>query len=73
MSLQLPFVDDGSEDWMNNAVYESICHLDIRYTLHRREPYGILSLMGELGGVMEILIWLLGLFMYPICRFRFNI
>ena len=37
-------------------------------TYHEREVYNIIDLIGELGGVIEILILIFGVLIYPISK-----
>lgn len=43
------------------------------YMLHTREAYGILNLIGDLGGVLDLFILFIGLFLYPVAEHSFNI
>ena len=38
---------------------------------HTREAYTILNLVGDLGGVLEVFLVLLGIFIYPMSEFSF--
>jgi hypothetical protein len=38
---------------------------------HQREVYNLLDLIGDLGGVLEVIIAFFGLFIYPISEFSF--
>jgi hypothetical protein len=40
---------------------------------HERSVYGFLAMIGDLGGVTEIIMLLFGFFMFPISEFSFNI
>lgn len=43
-----------------------------KYVLHRRESYIIFDVLGDLGGVLEILIYLFGMILLPISEYAFN-
>ena len=38
---------------------------------HSRRVYGIFDLLGELGGVMEVMVIIFGLILYPISEHNF--
>ena len=40
---------------------------------HEREIYGILNLMGDIGGIHDISIFALSLFLIPLARHSFNL
>lgn len=40
--------------------------------LHRRESYIIFDVLGDLGGVIEILVFIFGIFLLPISEYSFN-
>ena len=39
---------------------------------HTRQVYNILDLMGDLGGVLEVLVFIFGLFLFPISEHSFT-
>ena len=40
---------------------------------HEREVYAIMDILSDLGGIMEIIIAVIGFFIYPISEFTFNL
>ena len=40
--------------------------------MHRRESYIIFDVLGDLGGVIEILVFLFGIFLLPVSEYSFN-
>jgi hypothetical protein len=42
-------------------------------TVVKREIYDVLGLIGDLGGVSDIFVLLLGLFIFPISEFSYNL
>ena len=39
--------------------------------IHERHSYGVVSLIGDLGGVLEIMVTLFGVFILPISNHSF--
>jgi hypothetical protein len=54
-------------------LYRNIYELDKVGLMHERTVYGFLSMIGDLGGVIEIIMLLFGFFMFPISEFSFNV
>lgn len=38
---------------------------------HEREVYNVMDLLGDLGGVVEVLMIIFGFFLFPISEFSF--
>ena len=47
--------------------------LSIKRIEHSREIYNIMDLIGDLGGVMEIITTLCGIFIFPISEHSFTL
>ena len=43
-----------------------------KYLLHRRESYIIFDVLGDLGGVLEFLVFFFGMIMLPMSEYSFN-
>jgi len=43
-----------------------------KYLLHRRESYIIFDVLGDLGGVLEFLVFFFGMIMLPVSEYSFN-
>ena len=48
-------------------------YLDQQKYVHTRQIYSILDLLGDLGGVLEVLLFVAGLFILPLSEFSFNL
>ena len=57
---------ENSRDLFSMYVY-----LTQESVAHKREVFNLLDLFGELGGVIEVFIISLGIFLYPIARHGF--
>ena len=53
-------------------VYESKIHLFPHSIMHERKGYGLLDITGDLGGVMEVFVWSIGILISPFSVFSFN-
>jgi hypothetical protein len=40
-------------------------------SVHQREIYGILDVIGDLGGVLDVIIFIFGLLLFPISEHSF--
>ena len=40
---------------------------------HTREAYDVTDLIGDLGGVLEVMISFIGIFLFPISRHSFSL
>ena len=47
--------------------------LDEEKGVYNYEAYGILDFLGDLGGVLEIIVFFLGIFFSPIARHSYKI
>jgi hypothetical protein len=47
--------------------------MDDVVTMNKREVYGFLDLLGDLGGIQDIIILTLGYFIFPVSEFSYNI
>ena len=41
--------------------------------LHKRVAYGIIDLLGDLGGVLEVIVAVLGVMILPISKYSFEL
>lgn len=58
---------------MKNAVIQSILYHDKVEEIYERRIYNFFDLLGDLGGVSEIIILVFGIFLLPISRHSFTI
>jgi len=54
-------------------VFQINFFLDDVETYHIREIYDLLGLLGDLGGIQDILIAIVGIFVFPYSEFSFNL
>ena len=47
--------------------------LDDKSTVIKREIYNALDLLGDLGGIRDIVIVILGIFLFPYSEFSYNL
>ena len=40
---------------------------------HTRQVYNVIDFIGDLGGVLEILVMIFGIVLYPLSEFQFNL
>jgi hypothetical protein len=66
------FMEDVPEVDLVN-VYKTVYMLQRLGARHERSVYGFLAMIGDLGGVTEIIMLLFGFFLFPIAEFSFNI
>ena len=58
-----------SETDQNNKLFSVVLSLDNLKINHiQKSGYDIIDLLGDLGGVLEIFIFVFGVFMYPVSR-----
>ena len=62
----IPEIDPG-------CIYTTVYRLQSTGLLHKRSVYGLMGLIGDLGGVTEVVMILFGFFLYPISEFEFNL
>ena len=53
--------------------YRSVHNLQPTNTQHTRQFYNMMDLIGDLGGVMDIIIMLFGLVLYPYASYSYNL
>jgi len=63
--------DMYSQNWDPDAVYWSNYIMYSKKIHHEKKIYGIINMIGDLGGVKEIFISLIGVFLLPISAFSF--
>ena len=56
---------------MPGVLYAMNFFIDAVKISHSREVYNILDLIGDLGGVLEVIIFVFGVFLFPISEFSF--
>ena len=55
-----------------NLLYVYKMNLDNYKQEHQRQVYNLLDLLGDLGGVLEVLVFIFGIFLYPISEHSFT-
>jgi hypothetical protein len=55
----------------NNLFFMMTLRLGNKEVLHTREVYNLMDLVGDLGGVFEVVISIIGIFMFPISNHSF--
>ena len=55
------------------CVYTTVYRLQGSGQVHQRSIYGFLGMIGDLGGVTEVVMILFGFMLYPISEFEFNL
>lgn len=60
--LSRPMISEASPNELFNCVF----WLQPEQAVHERTIFGILDLLGDLGGVTEVIIIIFGFFLYPI-------
>lgn len=58
--LSQKIVRDGQK-----FLYYSTTFIDTEKNIHKRQVYSIFDLMGDMGGVLDALITIFGLFIFP--------
>ena len=67
----LPIMRVNPED--KYSLYQFEMFLMFENMEHEREIYGLLDLMGDLGGVTEIVMLMFGFILSPIAEHKFNL
>ena len=49
----------------NKNLYTSYTFIDTEKNIHKRQVYNCFDLMGDMGGVLEVMIFALGIFIIP--------
>ena len=55
-----------------DTLYKIYIGMSDKYLLHRRESYIIFDVLGDLGGVLEFLVFFFGMIMLPMSEYSFN-
>ena len=55
----------------NSILYKGVQVLDSKGSVHRRRVYSIFDFLGDLGGVIEIILLVFGMFLLPIAKHSF--
>jgi len=55
-----------------DTLYKIYVGMNDKYLLHRRESYIIFDVLGDLGGVLEFLVFFFGMIMLPMSEYSFN-
>lgn len=63
--------DNPQRDENRNTVFNMDIHLDQRVDMHTRIISNIFDLLGELGGVLEVVVCIFLLFLYPFIRYNY--
>ena len=53
------------------SVFEMHIGIDSQLNEFEREVYNLIDLLGDLGGVLEILVMICGVFLFPVSEFKF--
>ena len=56
---------------MPSLIYSQVIAISDQQVVHERKVYGILDLLGEMGGVLDILVSILGIFLFLITEYSF--
>ena len=54
-----------------NLMYNIVLILGQTGIAHKRVRYGIFDLLGDLGGVLEVIMIIFGIFLYPVSEHGF--
>ena len=57
---------------LKNSVVQTVLYLDKHHTMSQREVYNFYDLLGDLGGIAEIVLLAFGYFLYPIAQHSFT-
>ena len=60
-------------NFMDKILFQSKFFLDMQSINHNRSIYNLLDLLGDLGGVTEVIMAVLGIFLFPISEHSFII
>jgi len=63
-------VNDGIPE-LKNSYYQTIMFIDQTTIQHGRRIYSLLDLLGDLGGVTEVIMICFGFMLYPISEHSF--
>ena len=56
---------------MPGSIMQFTLYITDSYQMHTREAYSAMDLLGDLGGVVEVIIGTIGVLLYPISEFSF--
>ena len=68
-----PIRHNDASKFEKQSLYQTVICRDNTKILHERNVYGFLDLLGDLGGVLEIVLLAFGVFLSGISEFQFNI
>ena len=57
--------DLNSTDYFDPGLYVSYTYIENKKNMHSREVYNYYDLLGEMGGVLEAMVFMLGIFIFP--------
>lgn len=69
--LKRPLAKVNERD--RNLLSQSVLVLSSETIRYTRKVYGMIDLLGDLGGVIEIVMLFFGFFLYPISEHSFNL
>ena len=55
------------------VIFQSQLSLSEKVYTHKRTVYGFLDLLGDIGGIADLLILMFGIFIFPYSEHSFNI
>ena len=67
MKYEIDYDDESQQ------LFKSIIKFSNKRLVHEREAYTILDFIGDIGGVFEIIHVTIGLLVFPISQYLFNI
>jgi hypothetical protein len=67
---------DKKAEWkiqksLPGVIYESYFMLDMEEVVHERTVYNCLDLLGDMGGLVDIIVSFFGIVLFPISKFSF--
>ena len=54
-----------------SIIYESFFMLDMEEVVHERTVYNFLDLLGDMGGLVDIIVSFFGIVLFPMSKFSF--
>jgi hypothetical protein len=55
------------------ALFQTVIFLDSSMRVHTRKTYTLLNMIGELGGITKVIMFVFGFFLYPISEHSFTL
>ena len=55
------------------ALFQTILFVDSSMVVHTRKTYTLLNMIGELGGITKVIMFVFGFFLYPISEHSFTL